>query len=332
MAGEERFLVTGALGCIGSWTVAQLVSEDVAVTVYDLGDNPYRLRYLLDEEQLSVVKFVQGDVTDLDTLEKVVGDNGITHIVHLAALQVPFCRADPPLGARVNVVGTVNVFEVAKQHRDHVRQVVYASSSAVYGPQSAYESSPVPPEARLLPATHYGVYKQANEGTAAIYWQDDGIPSITLRPYIVYGVGRDQGGTSGASKAMLAAAAGRPFHIPHGGGADYHLARDVARVFIGCARTPVEGATAHNLPSDPSSVEDIVAAIEAEVPDAKGKITFDKDTILPFPDSLDGSSLEAVLGEVEMTPLRDGIKETVGHYRKLIESDAIDIDRGLSEP
>ena len=47
------------------------------------------------------------------------------------------------------------------------------------------------------PTTHYGVYKRANEGTARIFWQDNNMPSVGLRPLTVYGVGRDQGLTSG---------------------------------------------------------------------------------------------------------------------------------------
>ena len=200
---EEHFLVTGAMGCIGAWTVANLVRDGAAVTAYDLGTDPYRLGYLLDEAELGKINFVQGDIADLEALERVVVDGRVSHIIHLAALQVPFCRADPMLGARVNVSGTVNVFEVARRHQEQVQRLVYASSAAVYGPNTAYDVSPAPVDAEMLPGTIYGVYKLANEGTARIYWQDDGVSSIGLRPYIVYGVGRDQGMTSGPSNAMI---------------------------------------------------------------------------------------------------------------------------------
>ena len=56
-----------------------------------------------------------GDITDLAAVEAVLDDHAITNVIHLAALQVPFCRADPPRGALVNVVGTVNVFEAVKR-------------------------------------------------------------------------------------------------------------------------------------------------------------------------------------------------------------------------
>ena len=76
--------------------------------------------------------FVAGDITDLAALERALDEHEITNIIHLAALQVPFCRADPPLGARVNVVGTVNVFEAVARRKQRIGHVVYASSVAVY--------------------------------------------------------------------------------------------------------------------------------------------------------------------------------------------------------
>src|SRR6185295_20348913 len=132
-------------------------------------------------------------ITDLEALGRTLDEHAITRVVHLAGLQVPFCRADPVLGARVNVVGTVNVFEAVTRRRDRIPGIAWASSAAVY---CADDPSPAPESGGLRPATHYGVYKLANEGTARIYWADDGVPSIGLRLYVVYGPGRDQGMTS----------------------------------------------------------------------------------------------------------------------------------------
>ena len=106
-----RVLVTGAYGCIGSWVTRDLVGRGIDVIAYDLGDDPRRMALIMDEAELARVAHVRGDITDLEALEAVIDAEWITNIIHLAALQVPFCRADPPLGARVNVVGTVNVLE-----------------------------------------------------------------------------------------------------------------------------------------------------------------------------------------------------------------------------
>src|SRR5947209_8921826 len=160
---DERFLVTGALGCIGAWVVRNLIREGTPTTVLELASDPHRMRLIMSEDELSRVKFIAGDVSDLPTVEAAVKDSGATHVIHLAGLQVPFCKADPSLGARVNVVGTVNIFEAAK--RAKLQRVVYASSIAVYGLSEEYSEGPLPHDAPLHPRNHYGVYKQANEGT-----------------------------------------------------------------------------------------------------------------------------------------------------------------------
>ena len=190
----ERFLVTGANGCIGAWTVAQLTGEGVPVVALDASDDDHRLRLVLDDDARAGVTRVQGDITDLDAFERTLDEHGITHVIHLAALQVPFCRADPPLGARVNVVGTVNVLEaVARRAEQIAGPVVYASSVAAY---DALEEGETAAAMQGVPSTLYGVYKRANEGTASVYAAERGVPSVGLRPHTVYGPGRDQGLTS----------------------------------------------------------------------------------------------------------------------------------------
>ncbi len=158
--------------------------------------------------------------------------------MHLAALQVPFVRANPPLGMRVNVAGTVNVFEAVSKRLDRIPGLAYASSTAVY---SASDPSPAPESGGTSPGTLYGVSKLADEGIARVYAADLGLPSIGLRPYVVYGPGRDQGMTSGPTVAMLAAARGEPYAIGFTGTAQYDYAPDVARAFVMAASAEREG-------------------------------------------------------------------------------------------
>src|SRR5262245_24996595 len=200
--GNDRFLVTGALGCIGAWVVRNLVREGAQPVVFDLASDPRRLKLIMEPDEMARVTFVAGDITDLAAVERALDEHAITNVIHLAALQVPFCKADPPLGARGKVVGTVNIFEAVARRRSRIDRVVYASSIAVY---DAADSDPsgaaVQRDPSGHPATLYGVYKQANEGTARVYWQDARVASIGLRPYTVYGVGRDQGMTSMPTQA-----------------------------------------------------------------------------------------------------------------------------------
>lgn len=326
---SEHFLVTGALGCIGAWTVKRLVDEGVPVTIYDLPGDPHRLRLIMDEAALERVQIVEGDITDEGAFERVVVDRGVTRIVHLAALQVPFVRADPVKGARVNVVGTAIVLETARRHAEQVRGLVYASSIAVYGPADMYPPGPLAHDAPLAPVTLYGVTKEANEGYARIYWQDHRLPSVGLRPFFVYGPGRDQGVSSTPTKAMAAAAAGRDYRISFGGTALYQHADDVAAVFIRAARTMPEGAPVYNLGGTTASMAEVVAAIEGAAPEMASRITYEP-TPLFTPEGVDGSPLEGLIGAIAWRPLRDGVRQTIEHFREAARAGRFDVERAIA--
>jgi UDP-glucuronate 4-epimerase len=316
----ERFFVTGAGGCIGAWVLRNLVREGTPVTAFDLGGPGHRLPLLLEDNEISGIQFIQGDVSDFPTVDNALKQSQATHVIHLAALQLPFCKADPVAGARVNVVGTVNIFEAAK--RLGLKHIAYASSTAVYGPTDEYPDEPLANDAPLKPRSHYGVYKQANEGTALVYFRDDAISSIGLRPYVVYGVGRDQGLTSTPTKAMLAAAAGQSYRISYGGRYCFQYGDDTARAFIQAARADFSGAQVFNLGGDSVSTPEVIAAIEKAEPSARGRITYD-DIPLPFPQEVDNSALAAAIGSVYFTPLNQGIAETLDIFHRLLKEDRI---------
>lgn len=298
-----RFLVTGAHGCVGAWVVHELLADGREVTTFDLSTDPRRLRLLIGE-RAGEVPHVVGDIGELAALEHTIDDRGITHVIHLAALQVPLVRADPPLGARVNVLGTVNVFEAAA--RRALAPVVYASSIAAFDAAGTM---------RDHPSTLYGAFKRANEATAAVYHADHGVASVGLRPHTVYGVGRDQGVTSAPTAAMLAAAAGAPYTIPYGGVAQLQLARDAARAFVAASLAGAEGASVHNLPGLGTPIGDVVAAIRDAAPDAA--IGHD-GVALPFPGEVDSASFAALVPGFVETPLAEGVRETIDRFRELL--------------
>jgi nucleoside-diphosphate-sugar epimerase len=230
-------------------------------------------------------------------VERVLDEHAVTHMVHLAALQVPFCRADPPRGAEVNVAGTVNLFEAARRHGLST-PIAYASSAAVYDAAGV----------TLTPTSIYGVYKIANEGSARIFWQESQVASVGLRPLIVYGGGRDQGVTSSPTLAMAAAARGEAFRIAFGGSTQMQYGPDVARAFIDAARRPAKGAEVYNLGGPDVTVAEIVACIQQAAPGAD--VTFD-DVALPF-----ASRLPKPWFDMAVTPLAEGVAATVELYRR----------------
>ena len=305
----DTYLVTGGMGCLGAWTLYHLHRQGKRALCFDLSDDRYRLDLLLAPEQQTAITFVRGDLTDTRQVQALFEQHAVTHVVHLAALQVPFCRANPPVGAQVNVTGTVNVFEAARH--TGVRHLALASSVAVYGPPDLYGSELLPADAPVAPRTLYGVYKVANEMTAQVYWHDYAISSTVLRPYTVYGLGRDQGLTSEPTKAMQAAARGEEYAINFGGVMQFHFASDVARQFILAAEQPAGGALAFNLGGEPVAVAEVARLIMAARPGVRITTT---DTVLPFPAGCDGSALRAHAAAVYATPLAEGIASTIDAF------------------
>ena len=180
-----------------------------------------------------------------------------------------------------------------------------------------YPDRLLPHDAPLQPHNHYGVFKQANEGTARIYWQDDGIASIGLRPYTLYGPGRDQGMTSTPTKAMLAAARGEAYHISFGGYNGFQYNDDVAKIFIQAARTRFQGIDVFNLRGAVAHMSAVVAAIEAAEPSAKGRITHEEASLM-LPEGQDDVELRRLLGDIPNTSLVDGVAQTIAHFKQAI--------------
>jgi nucleoside-diphosphate-sugar epimerase len=307
----ERFLVTGAYGCIGAWTVRQLVKEGVEVVGADAGSGDHRVAALLEPAELARARFVTADVSDPAAVEALFADEP-THVIHLAALQVPDCRIDPVLGARVNVLGTVAMFAAAARI-GLASPLVYASSVAAFAQADGGELAPADPSGH--PDTHYGVFKFANEGTARVFASESDVSSIGLRPFVVYGPGRDRGLTSAPTTAMAAAARGEGSVIPFGGRSQMQYAPDVAAAFVAAARAPFNGATVVNVPGVTATVAEVVEAIELAVPAVAGRIVFGGPA-LPFPDELDSTTFTQVVGDVAATPLEIGVADTIRHFRE----------------
>ena len=313
---SHRFLVTGAKGFIGAWIVKELVDRGDQPFVFDIDAESSRLAALLTPEQMPSVQLLTGDITQFKDVESAIVDHGITHVLHLAGIQVPFCAADPLRGAMINVVGTLNVFEVARRRRDLVQSVVYASSAAVFGPEEIYGGGTVPEGAPLLPGTHYGVFKQCNEGNARVYFLNDGLSSVGIRPGTVYGVGRDRGMTSGPTKAIKAAVIGQPYTIRFTGGLDMQYVRDTARVFIRCAEAGLTGAKVYTPRGDVMRVHEFLTILGEILPSSRTLIKAEGRQ-LPVSYDFDDSALRKDLGEILDTPLADGIRETAAIFTRL---------------
>ena len=328
MAPGTTYFMTGALGCIGAWVVKRLLERGDRPVAFDLSDDRRRLEAIMGADLLSAVRFVRGDITDDSQVRRALDGSQAERVIHLAGLQVPTCRADPVAGAKVNVIGTLNVFEAARAAG--IPRVVYASSAAVFGlADEAVDESVAP-----APLTHYGVFKQTNEGNARVYFLDCGLSSVGLRPFSVYGVGRDAGLTSDPTRAMKAAVVGRPFHVRFSGTTDFIHVDDVAAAFVECADRGPDGAHVFNLHGDTRTVPEIVEVIERLLPaTARGLITFGGPSI-PMPPALDDSALRSVISDLPRTNVEEGVRDTVGRFIALRDAgrlDTSDIEEALPQ-
>ncbi|MCC6291530.1 MAG: SDR family oxidoreductase [Bryobacterales bacterium] len=310
-----RFLVTGAQGCIGAWVVKQLLDQNIPVVSLDLGTELERLELISELAASPLLERVAGRIEDTDLLTHLVRDQEITHIIHLAAVLMPFCQTQPVSGGMINVIGTLNVFQAARDAGRPVR-VVYASSSAVWGPEDAYGARPLSEEDPLKPGTHYGVFKMANEGSARIFYQASGISSIGLRPWTVYGVGRDRGLTADPSLAMKAAVLGKPFQIRVSGFMDMQYVEDVAETFVKCAQSALEGAHVFNMAGDIVQMSDLVAMIERLAPESRGLLSVSGPQV-PVSFHMDATALHTAVPGIAHTSLEAGVEQTLNRFEAL---------------
>jgi nucleoside-diphosphate-sugar epimerase len=316
-----RVLVTGGQGCIGAWVIKRLLDRGIDVIMYDTNPQPVRLSLIAPADVVSRVAFKTGNIEDTAAVKQLVRDESVTHIVHLAAVLMPFCQANPVAGGMVNVIGTLNLFEAARDCGRPVR-VVYASSSAVWGPGEAYPDRPLSEEYQPMPATHYGVFKQANEGNARVFYTLNGISSVGLRPWTVYGVGRDSGLTADPTLAIRSLAFNQPFQIRLSGFMDLQYVEDVAETFIRCLLSELEGAHVFNLAGDVISMDDFIATLEQLRPGASGLITSAGPQV-PVAFRMDDSQLHAKVPGIVKTPLLEGVERTLSIFTRLRSEGAI---------
>lgn len=299
----KRILITGGGGFLGGWIFRRLTEDGHQARIFDRSADRRMLREIAGEVA-DGIEWVEGDVTDTAAMAEAA--RGCDSIIHLAALLTPACKADPILGAKVNVIGTLNAFEAAKAN--DIPRIAYASSASVFGPDDG---------ATPQPASLYGAFKLACEGCARAYWLDDGIASIGMRPTIVYGPGRETGLTAGPTIACREAVAGRPYTIGYSGPQDLVFVGDAAAAFAAAATRPFEGAHAFSLTGRTADVAEIIDAITAEVPGAA--IRFDGPPV-PMAAEIAATPYEDLLGPMPRTTLRQGIALTVSHYRALAEA------------
>ena len=184
-----NFLVTGGAGFIGSHVCEQLLHEGHSVWTFDDLNSFYspklKRRNLRDIQSLAKpFEFIQGDITDRAAIDELFSTAKFDQVIHLAArADVQPSLEEPALYQRVNVEGTVNIFEAARLH--DVKKIIIASSSSVYGVNSKTpfaESDPI-----FSAISPYAASKLACEALGHVYHHVYGLDIVMLRFFTVYG-------------------------------------------------------------------------------------------------------------------------------------------------
>jgi len=298
-----QVLVTGGSGFIGAWLIKRLVEAGHRIRIFDASHDRALVRSIAGADAADALDWRHGDIAEAaQVMDAAQGCDGI---INLAGILTPACKADPIRGAKINLLGTLNVFNAAIALG--IRRIVYTSSAGVFGPTDGR----IP-----YPTTHYGAFKLACEGSARAYWEDARLASIGFRPYIVYGAGREVGLTAGPSLACRAAARNEAYDIPYSGSAGLVHVDDVTAAYEMALQREPDGAHVFNMPGEVVSNDDVIAAIRAVVPDAKIGAG---GPPLPIVSDIEQGDLRKILVGVPHTGIREGVRRTVAQYRQWMQ-------------
>ena len=293
----KNILIFGGSGFLGSWITKSLLKKNLKITIFDLRIKTELLKNLIGDE-FNNIEFIEGDITDFEGVLKATKD--MDYILNLAGLMTPDCSSNPSLGAEVNVKGSINVFEAIK--RNNIKFLIYTSSGGVYGNEDKYNP---------FPETHYGAFKLAVEGIARAYFNESLISSVGLRPFVIYGPGREIGGTAGVTLACKAAKQNLKYTVGFSGKAGFVYVEDVTNLVERLIDKSPVGALTINVNGITASVEDFLLIIKKNIPDAK--VTLNGKPISVVEEILGGEPSK-IFKDFKYTSLDYGINKTINFY------------------
>jgi len=294
-----KFLVTGGGGFIGWRVVRNLLARGIPTVVADWNVDS-KLRERLERESGELVNFAPCDVAEFCDVARCFRMHpDMTHAIHLAYLMSAEVEANPHLGARVNVLGMINLFETAVHQK--LERLIFTSSETVYGAShSVYGERPITETDYCAPGDHfftYGVMKLLNEFMAQKYVQKHGISIACARPPVVFGHGRKRGAVLWAEQFFSLPAVGKPVHLPFSSETRdcWVYVDDCAEQLVRLALKPKLGHFAYNSSGHAIRAGDLASVVRRWTPNAE--ITFDESKPgTPLVDDLDGSRLIEEIG------------------------------------
>lgn len=315
---QKRCLVTGGYGFGGSHLCEQLVEK--AARVYVLDRETPGNSYLVLSGLADRVKYIYGDVRDMDLLKTSLERFEIDTIFHLAAQPVvPICNSRPYESLSINVMGTYSVLE-AMRTSNYTKSLIFASSGAYYGTTTGLETikEEHPP---LASASIYVPSKVAADIAVRCYAKTYGLKAAVCRFINTYGPGNTNFSTI-VPKAITLLINNQPYDF----GArddgtstfDYLNIRDMTRGYLSMAENidSISGEAFNFGGGYPISVKDLVQLI-SRLFDGKERepIFHGAKKEVPIRKCLDTSKANKLLGWEPSILLEEGLKETIDWYK-----------------
>ena len=308
---NQKILVTGGAGFIGSELVRQLVSRGNYVTVVDNLVNG-KAQNLNNIENCHLIK---ADIRDLETMRIVLAGQEI--VFHLACMGVRHSLHSPMENHEVNASATLQLLQLAKDAG--IKRFLHCSSSEVYG---TAKWTPMTEDHPTLPMTVYGASKLAGECYARAYFQTSGFPVTIVRPFNSYGPRSHHEGDSGEviPKFILRSLCGKPMII-FGDGTqtrDFTYVSDTAAGIVQAAASPAAVGMTLNLGScHETTISELAETVRKITNRPTAAIVYDSprpgDVLRLFADS---SKAEKLIGFRPTTSLEQGLTKLLAWYRE----------------
>jgi UDP-glucose 4-epimerase len=300
-------LVTGGAGFIGSNIVDGLIKKGHKAIVVD------NLSTGKKENLNEKAEFYQLDIRDQE-LEKVFDENNITHVIHHAAqIDVQHSIKDPLFDAQNNILGTINVLEIAKEYE--VEKIIYASSAAVYGEP---DYLPVDEEHPIKAMSPYGITKHTPEHYIKMYNELYDLKYTIFRYSNVYGPRQDPKGEGGVVSIFVDKMLAEERPVIFGDGEqtrDFIHVYDIVKANL-LALEKGDNILVNISTESRDSVNDLVDYLNEILPYSLEAINEEarKGDILDS--SLANGKAKELLGWTPDYDLRAGLEQTVEYYSK----------------
>ncbi len=259
MSENNKILVTGGAGFIGSHLSSELLKRKNSVVVFDNLCSG-KIANLKEISKKTGFEFIEGDIRDEVKLKAAF--QGVDAVIHLAALiDITASVTDPALTNEVNVTGTLNVLREAT--RCKVKRFVFASSTAVYGDA---ETLPITENVIVNPISPYAASKIAGEAYCKAFTGSYGLSTVVLRFFNVYGPRSENSPYCGViTKFLQQANKGQTINIFGDGKQtrDFIHVKDIVEALIlALEADEVDGEAFNICTGIPTSINDLARAVQ----------------------------------------------------------------------